>query len=247
MRLRLASTLFMLLLSCAAIAQVNVPYQPFGRIVSADIRPSDLGQISVGRLAAAAASGGPFAFGSLSFKDSDASDSGTFSLGYGTALAGHDFLVLGSYSHVRPQSGGGHDRATAYTEISLGENSLAAVSGSVAAVYDPDSFKLYNPVLAADHTFIPKTLKMTVNLGWIEISPKSGSAIHDFQPSAGLSWSPDKLHLWSISSDYTLKNDVDGEDTGSASVARTFPTVGIKIKAGLEKHNVLSLSLTRFF
>ena len=229
----------------AGAQNTNVPYQPFGRIVSTEIRPPDFRQMLVGRLAVAPE--GPFAFGVISGKESEPSDSAGFSFGYGTKVAAHDILFIGSYSRVRPQVGDDHDRAIGYVELALADTPLASFSGSVAAVYDPDSFKAYNPVLAAEHTFIPKTLKGTVNLGWTEFSPNGGKSISDIQPAVGVSWSPDSKHLWSMGADYTLKNDVDGEDTGSISIAKTIVSHSLKIKLGVEKHRVVSLSLTRFF
>ncbi|HEX2059365.1 MAG TPA: hypothetical protein VHK90_01360, partial [Thermoanaerobaculia bacterium] len=129
----------------------------------------------------------------------------------------------------------------------IAETPFATFAGSLAAVYDPGSFKLYNPVLAAEHTFIEKTLKATLNLGWTRIDPNGGESISDLQPAIGVTLSPDHHHFWSFAADYTFDNDVDGEDTGSISVTRTVARFGSKIKLSVEKHQVIGLSLTRFF
>ena len=160
---------------------------------------------------------------------------------------GHDVVFVGSYSRLRPRIGDDHDRAIAYGEVTLADTRLVTVAGSVAAVYDPDSFKVYNPVLAAEHAFIPKTFKAALNLGWVQIDPKSGKGISDFQPAVGVTLSPDKHHLWSFGVDYTLDNNVDEEDTGSVSVSRTLARYSSKLKLSVEKHQVISLSLTKFF
>ena len=44
-----------------------------------------------------------------------------------------------------------------------------------------------------------------------------------------------------------LRNDVDGEDTGTFAVVRDLPRLKTKLKAGAAKHRVYVLALTRVF
>jgi len=229
----------------------TVPYHPYGSVISAETRPADFGIISFRRATITAAEEAEaeqkaFAFGSLDAGDTKTGNSAGFSLGYGTKLGGRDVVVVGVYSRSMPQSGSDQDSAVAFGQIVFSKTRIATVSGAVALVYDPDSYKAVNPVLAAEHAFIPDTLKAVANLGWLSIDPDSADSVSDLQPAIGASWSPG-VHLWTFGADYVFDNEIDGEDTGSVSVLRAIPRWGSELKISAKKHQVIALSFTKYF
>jgi hypothetical protein len=222
----------------------TAPIDPFGQIFSASVRP-EAQQINARKFAATPSAA--FTFLGIGVRDSSSATSGSFSFGYGNSAGGHDFLVIGTYSHIDADEGEGADRATAYGELAIASAEFIAVSVVGVGAYDPDAFKTYSVVLVAEHKFTPDKLKATANLGWTAFKPDGEASVDDFQPAVGVSLSPDKGKLWTFSIDYTFKNDVDGEDSGSFAAARKLQSINSTLKFSAEKHNVFGLSLARVF
>lgn len=234
-----------LLMPSKTDAQVSTaPIDPFGQIFSATVRP-EAQQTNVSKFAAAPAAA--FSLLGLGVRDSSSATTGSFSFGYGNSISGHDVLLLGSYSRVDPEKGKGANRVSAYGEFALASTKSIAVSVVGTAAYDPDAFKTYSVVLVGEHEFIPNILKATANLGWATFKPDGVKSTDDFQPAVGVSLSPGKEKLLTFSVDYTFKNNVDGEDSGSFAAACKLQRISSVLKFSAEKHNVYGLSLTRIF
>jgi hypothetical protein len=230
------------ILLASAVAQlqgqaVSAPADPFGRIFSTSVRP-EVQNFDRKLLGAK-----DFTLIGLSLRDSDSSTSGGFSVGYGGSVVGRDFFLNGSYSSVDLDDGDSSNRASAYGQIVLVPEGFASLAAVATAAYDPDAFKVYGLVLAAEKSIIADKLAAVANLGWTEIDPDGGKAVSGVQPAVGLSFSPSEL--WTFSVDYTFDNDVDGEDTGSFAASLRIPRFASKAKLAGEKHNVYSLSVTK--
>lgn len=238
--------LFVLLVLPAKIygQATTAPIDPFGQIYSAVLRP-EAQRINSRKFAVTPSDA--FTLLGLGVRDSSSATSGNLSFGYGSAIGGHDFLLIGTYSYIDADEGDEASRASAYGELALASVNDIAFSVVGAAAYDPDAFNLFSVVLVAEHYFIPDTLKATANLGWTKFNPDDGDAIDDLQPAVGVSLSPDAKKLWTFSVDYSFENDVDGEDSGSFAAARKIQDISSTLKFSAEKHNVYGLSLARVF
>jgi len=220
----------------------NLSADPFGRIFSATVLPEVEPMVAWVRKVDTAA---PFFIAAINAKDTKTSTIGGFSLGYGKKIKGRDIFLNGAYSRVDPDLGGNRDRGSASARAALVPTGVIQVTAVASAVYDPDAFKTYSVVLVAQRSIIPKKLIATVNVGWAAFDPKMGSSVSDVKPAAGFEFSPNDL--WTFGGDYTLKNDVDREDTGSFAVSRKIPKASIKLKLTGEKHNSYGLSMSRTF
>lgn len=214
----------------------------FGRMFSATVLPEVEPMMAWARKDDAAA---PFFMAAVSAKDTETSTTEGFSVGYGKKIKGRDIFLNGAYSHVDRDLGEDRNRASASARAALVPTGVIQVTGVVSAVYDPDAFKNYNIVLVAQRSIIPKRLTATVNVGWAELDPKTGSTVSDIKPAVGFEFSPHDL--WTFGGDYTFKNDVDGEDTGSFAISRKIPKASIRLKLTGEKHNSYGLSISRTF
>ena len=222
----------------------TAPVDPFGRIFMARVRP-EVQRINVAKFAALPSAS--FTFAGIAVGDSETATSGSVTFGYGGPVKGRDLLLSATYSHVSPDHGEAADRAAAYAELVFAQKGFGTLSGVVTAAYDPDAFKTYGVVFVAERDLVAGTLTATANLGWAAIDPNGGSSVRDVQPAIGLALVPDARKRWTLSADYTLRNDVDGEDSSSFVVSRSLPRIKTKIKAGAEKHRAYSLSLTKVF
>jgi len=220
----------------------NLSADPFGRIFSATVLPEVEPMATWARKADTTA---PFFIAAISAKDAKTSTTGGFSLGYGKKINGRDIFLNGAYSHVAPDLGGNRDRGSASARAALIPRGIIQVTAVASAVYDPDAFKTYSVVLVAQRSIIPKKLTATINVGWAELDPKTGSTVSDIKPAVGFEFSPNDL--WTFGGDYTFKNDVDREDTGSFAISRKIPKASIKLKLIGEKHNSYGLSISRTF
>jgi hypothetical protein len=220
----------------------NSSADPFGRIFSATVLPEVEPMAAWIKKVDTVA---PFFIAAINTKDTETSTTGGFSLGYGKKIKGRDVFLNGAYSHVDPDLGGNRDRGSASARATLVPMGVVQVAAVAFAVYDPDAFKAYSVVLVAQRSIIPKRLTATINVGWAELDPKTGSTVSDVKPAAGFEFSPNDL--WTFGGDYTFKNNVDGEDTGSFAVSRKIPKASIKLKLTGEKHNSYGLSINRTF
>ena len=218
------------------------PVDPFGRMFAADIRP-EVTRTNVPKFEASREAA--FAFGSVRFRDTQSSDSGSAAFGYDASVRKHDFLVSGTYSRLLFAGGRNRDRGDVYGEIMLASLPIATISAVGALEYDSGTSLTYAVVLAAERDILPGTLKVGANLGWVVFDPKNGDTVRDFQPVVGVTFETAKV--WAFSADYTFRNDVDGEDTGSLVIVREVPRLNTKIKVGAEKHHAYSVALTRVF
>ena len=119
---------------------------------------------------------------------------------------------------------------------------LSAVAG---AAYETGGSRSYDVVLAAERGLLARRLKVGANLGWASSSTAGAGTVRDLQVIVGAAF--EATTAWAFSADYTFRNDVDGEDTGTFAVVRDLPRLKTKLKAGAAKHRVYVLALTRVF
>jgi hypothetical protein len=108
------------------------------------------------------------------------------------------------------------------SQVSAGRDSRA---GILAAAYAPP---------------IPgNKLTLTANAGFAVAEPKTGESVDDIKLGAGLSY--DLRDNIGFSLDYTLDNDVDGEDDYSLSIYQALGDDG-ELVYGAGKHGVIFAS-----
>jgi hypothetical protein len=244
--------LFFAAFSASAQSDISNPIDNFGRIFSPTSRPEAL-SLAIDVLDDDDPS---YRVVALSGRDSDSSTNGSIMLGYGTKVGQRDVFFSGSYTRVGPDAGDGSNRFVGYGETSLFALGQVNFGANAAIVYDPDSFRAFNPILGAERRVYPSGLQpegdfrkvsLVGNLGWIKIDPDGGDSVDAVQPAVGLAFTLDRAGRWDAGFDYTFDNDADGEDTGSVAVSRKFPTRALKLKLTAEKHGVFGLSLSRVF
>lgn len=248
------SIILFILAALPARAQSDIvnPIDRFGRLFS----PTSRGEaLSIG-LDVFDADDPSYRVVAVSGRDADSGTNGSVMLGYGTKFGQRDVFFSGGYTRVAPEDGDGSNRFVGYGETTLFSLGQVNFGANAAIVYDPDAFRAFNPVLAAERRLYPRGLSpegdsrqiaVVGNVGWLKVDPDEGDSVDDVQPAVGLAWTLDRAGLWSAGADYTFDNDVDGEDTGSAALARKFPAAALKLKLTVAKHGVYGLSLSRVF
>jgi hypothetical protein len=238
--------------SASAQSDITNPIDRFGRIFSPTTRAEAL-SIGIDVLDDDDPS---FRLIAVSARDSDSGTNGSIMLGYGTKVRQRDVFFSGSYTRVGPDDGDGANRFVGYGETSLFALGQVNFGANAAIVYDPDAFRAFNPILAAERRIFPlgaqpdgdlRKISLVGNLGWLKVDPDEGDSVDDVQPAVGFAWTLDRAGLWDAGFDYTFDNDVDGEDTGSAALSRKFRTTALKLKLTAAKHGVFGLSLSRVF
>lgn len=221
---------------------LNSSADSFGRMFSASVLPEMEPMAAWARKADTAA---PFFIVAINSKDTETSTAGGFSVGYGKKVKGRDVFLNGAFSHVDLDLGDTRERASASARAALIPTGFAQVTAVASVAYDPDAFKTYGVFLVAQRAIIPQRLTATVNVGWAEFDRETASTVSAVKTAAGFEFSP--TDLWTFGGDYTLKNDVDGEDTGSFAISRKIPSASIRLKLTGEKHNSYGLSISRTF
>lgn len=89
-------------------------------------------------------------------------------------------------------------------------------------------------LLAADQR-VTREVFATVNLGWADHIDGPGS---DFVAGFGATWRPVRSPRWSLSADYVLDNDVDGEDFWTVSALLALDRTS-SLRVGGGKHGTI--------
>lgn len=173
------------------------------------------------------------------------SDATAYGVGFGYASAHcprHPWSVGFRYFNTEPDGGGDFDTVDLDARLVLwnpADANLPVVS--IVGRYQDydDRGERVDLLLAADQK-LTQELFATVNLGWADHVDGVGS---DFVGGLGLTWRTPRLPRLSLSADYVLDNNVDGEDFWTVS-ARWALDQTSSVRLGGGKHGTVFANYT---
>lgn len=165
---------------------------------------------------------------------------------------GLSVTALGQYSNLGTEDGslstdvsvGLVKLARPFRRSEAGTLGLALVYADVKDVSSTERVQvLWEKKLGQQET------SLTLNAGWAEQTAEDGSAVDDAQFGVGLLFNPPSLQGMSIGVDYSLEDDIAGEDSYALTFTHTLliSSTLSKIKFGVGKHGTLNLGYTVIF
>lgn len=171
-------------------------------------------------------------------------DATTYGIGFGYASVHnprHPWSVGFRYYNTEFDGPGSSDTVDADLKVALwapADARLPVVS-LVGRYQDYDDLGERADVLLAADQRLSRDLYATANLGWADHIDGRGS---DFVAGFGATWRSARMPRFSLSADYTVDNDVDGEDFWSVSGLYTLGRTSA-VRVGGGKHGTVFANL----